>query len=405
MAEEKSPKSVNLLDVLIVIARHKWFLIKVVVSITIIALIISLIWPETYKSSTTILPPKEQQITDGMMGGVLGDIVSTPTQTDKLDNEALLTLIRSRSVRQKIIDEFNLKEEYGVEVREAILDRVANNTQIEEIREGGFGFNPVIAIELSYTDRDPELARDIVDFYLDVVDDQAREINQKNVRERLAIIERRYQKNEQELAEAEEEFSDFQENFGVMLVDAQVEAMIEQIGEVRANLVETKLEADVLAQRVGPNNTELSNLRRRQQELQNEYNSMIQKSEQRMNPDDIFHPFMNMPELGLQYARLQREVEVQNAIYEMIYPQYQQQLMMTEDDSRNLQIMDEPNLPTYKDSPQRAFIVIGGFLFALFISFIFIYIREILKDDNDDESGNRQKINEFVAALKARRDA
>lgn len=405
MAEEKSPKSVNLLDVLIVIARHKWFLIKVVVSITIIALIISLIWPETYKSSTTILPPKEQQIAEGVMGGVLGDIVSAPTQTDKLDNEALLTLIRSRSVRQKIIDEFNLKEEYGIEVQEAILDRVANNTEIEEIREGGFGFNPVIAIELSYYDRDPELARDIVDYYLDTVDSLARGINQKNVRERLDIIERRYERNESELAQAEEEFSDFQENFGVMLVDAQVEAMIEQMGEVRANLVQTKLEADVLAQRVGPNNTELSNLRRRQQELQNEYNSMIQKSEQRMNPDDIFHPFMNMPELALEYARLQREVEVQNAIYEMIYPQYQQQLMLMEDESRNLQVMDEPNLPTYKDSPQRAFIVIGGFLFALFISFIFIYIREILKEENDDGSGNRQKINEFVAALKARRDA
>ena len=405
MTSDNSPKSTNIIDILIVLARHKWFLLKVVFSITLVALIISLIWPETFKSSSTVLPPKEQQLIDGMVGGVLGDMVQPSAQTNKLDNEALLTLIRSRSVREKIIEEFDLQEEYGIEIHEALLDRVADNTNIEEIREGGFGFNPVIAIELSYTDRDPELAKDILDFYLATVDSIARTINQENIQERLDIIERRFDRNQEELTEAEDEFSEFQETYGVMQVHTQVEAMIEQLGDIRASLVETKMQADVLSQRVGPENTQLMNLRRQQQELQNEYDSMIQKSEDRMNPDDVFHPFLNMPELSLQYGRLQREVEVQNAIYEMIYPQFQQQLMLMEDESRNLQVMDEPNMPTYKESPQRAFIVIGGLLFALFVSFIVIYIKEILNEDNPDENGNRQKVNDFLAALKSKRDA
>lgn len=404
MTEDRNTKSVNILDVLIVIARHKWFLLKSVVGITIIALIVSLIWPETFKSTATILPPKEQQIGDGMIGGMLGNVVSRPAQTDKLDNEALLTLIRSRTVREKIIDEFNLHEVYGVQVREALLDRIADNTEIEEIREGGFGFNPVVAIRLSYIDRDPQLAKDVVDFYLHTVDSLAREINKMNIQERLNIIENRYEQNRNELAEAEQKLAEFQENYGLMQVEEQVEHTISQIGEVRASLVETKLQANVLAHQVGPNNAELVNLRRQQEELQREYDRMIQQSEGELNPDDIFHPFLDIPELALTYGRLLRDVEVQNAIHEVVYPQYQQQLMLLGDDSRNLQIMDEPRLPTYKDAPQRAFIVIAGFLFALFISLIVIYFREIMREDKPDDHGTRQKFMELADALKARRD-
>ena len=78
-----------------------------------------------------------------------------------------------------------------------------------------------------------------------------------------------------------------------------------------------------------------------------------------------------MPPLFAEYYRLFREVEIQQEIYKVLYPQYEQQKLNFNEINSGLSLIDEPTLPTYKFYPKRAFIVIAFFL----LGFIVLLLR------------------------------
>ena len=78
-----------------------------------------------------------------------------------------------------------------------------------------------------------------------------------------------------------------------------------------------------------------------------------------------------MPPLFAEYYRLFREVEIQQEIYKVLYPQFEQQKLNFNEINSGLSLIDEPTLPTYKFYPKRAFIVIAFFL----LGFIVLLLR------------------------------
>ena len=54
-----------------------------------------------------------------------------------------------------------------------------------------------------------------------------------------------------------------------------------------------------------------------------------------------------MPPLFAEYYRLFREVEIQQEIYKVLYPQYEQQKLNFNEINSGLSLIDEPTLPTY----------------------------------------------------------
>ncbi|MEX2411680.1 MAG: GNVR domain-containing protein, partial [Candidatus Paceibacterota bacterium] len=96
--------------------------------------------------------------------------------------------------------------------------------------------------------------------------------------------------------------------------------------------------------------------------------------------------------LLLRYSRLYREVEIQNTIYELLIPQLEQQKLFLANKSSGIRVIDPADLPTYKHSPKRAFIVLGGFFFAIFLSLFVVFIRELREDENSEYSQKMDKL-------------
>lgn len=401
--ESNSKKEVNLLDVFLVLAKNKWFITKIVFSITLIALIISLVWPKTYKSTAQILPPVQQESLGGSIGGVLGGLLPMKMSSDKLGSEAILVVLKSRKLREEVIEEFNFQEVYSSNIMEELLRKISANTELEEIRDGGFGFNPIVALEISFVDKDPERAHAVTEFYITKVDSIVRSLNKLNADESFDMISRRYEKNIADLARAEEELKHFQETYGILEVESQSKAIVETLADLRSSSIELELKINLLEQTVNENNSELVTLKRSQQELDRKYNEMVNFSE--INPQvDIFHSLQDMPDLSLQYMRKYREVIIQNKILEVVMPQYEQQQMLMNDSSRNIQIVDEASFPTYKHHPKRAIIVLAGMFFSLFLSFIIIYIKETYRYSKENNPEEFNKMNDLLAALKSKND-
>ena len=394
---------VDILDVLIAIAKNKFFILKTVGIITIIALIISLLWPNTYRSTSTILPPKQTSVLPSGLGGLVGSALGgLGMSSNQLSAEATLSLLKSRSLREELIHTFDLNEVYGSDIIEQLLKNVEQNTTIETIREGGFGFSPLITIDLSYDDRDPKRAQQIVHFYVTKLDSMIRSINKRYAQDSFTLINRRYLQNLEDLERAETALKDFQEQYGIFEVENQAMLMIQNIAQLKAKQIELEVQINVLQQTVSANNPELQGLIRTRDEIARQIEALTLQSDDTAD-NYLFFPLQDIPGLSVEYLRLYREVIIQNKVLETIYPQVQYQEMLLSTSTPSIQTVDAPNLPTYKVAPKRAFIVLGGVLFGLFTSLIMVFYREAMEKGRSKDSAYYYKMKELGEQLRVRK--
>lgn len=400
---EFDDNQVDILDVLISIAKHKTFIIKTVGVITVIALIISLLWPVTYRSTATFLPPKQTSVLPGGLGGLVGSAIGMGVGTAQINAETALNILKSRTIREDIIRTFELSEVYREDIMEFLLKEVQKKTTINVTREGGFGFSPLVYIELSFDDREPWRAQQIVDFYLAALDSTVREINRNYAENSFQMVNMRYLQNLEDLTRAEEEFKAFQQEFGVFEVQEQARLLIQNIAQLKANQIELEIQIAVMRQTINETNPELLNLMRIRDEVSRQVDVLILESEEVADKFPFF-ALTKVPEISLQYMRLYREVVIQNKVLEAIYPQLQYQEMMTRINAPTIQIVDSANLPTYKHAPKRAIIVIAGMFFGIFLSLTVVFYREVMDKGKSADSDYYHKIKDLTEHLSFRKN-
>ena len=403
MSKESEKNEIQLLDALVVLAKHKMLVIKIVVSITLIALVVSLIWPKTYKSTATVLPPAQQRSMPGIAGALGGLLPISLGTEQQINPEVILTILNSRTLRVEMIEAFDLYEVYGSSITEELLISLQENIRIEERREGGFGFNPITSLAISVTDREPERAQQMAAFLVKRLDETVNEINRKNALEQFGVVRDRYQRNVEEMEVAENALKEFQETYGIIEVEEQARAVIETLAEIKARRIETEMMINVMRQSVSEDNADLRRLRRTLAELDRQYDEYVRKSDQEARAARVLPPLLDVPDLALHYYRLLRDVTVQNKIYETLYPQYDFQQVMLEAEKRGIQIVDEAHLPTYKESPKRAFIVLGGMVFSIFLSMLVVFYRHTVETGKRTNSDQYRKIVELQQNLLFRR--
>ncbi len=396
---------INILDVLYTLVREKWTIIKIVGSITLIALVVSLVWPVTYKSSAMILPPKSGSILPGGLGGLLsGNLGQMGMGTATVNSEAALSILKSRSLQEEIIERFNYREVYGTDIKEVLVRQIDQNTSVDEQREGGFGFSPLITVSISFKDRDAERAQQVVDFYITRLKEIIRDINKTYAESSYRMVERRYQQNLVDIEAAELALKEFQEKYGIFEVEEQGRILVDNIAQLKAKSTELDIQIAVLRESYSENQAQLQNLIRTRQEVERTINELLRQSDTSDAAEEfVFFPLDRMPELALEYFRLYREVMIQNKVLEAIYPQVQYQEMMITGEGATIQIIDPPNFPTYKDSPKRALIVLAGMLFSIFLALIVVFYREIMRRGEEDDSGNYHKLRQILEELKFRK--
>lgn len=410
--EVSKSQSVNLLDFSLTAARYKGKIILIIFSITIVGLIVSLLWPHTYKSSAKFT--QYDVMPGGGISSLIGNFVQMPNSTDRVSSEQALIILRSRTMLDRVIEEFNLSEVYGSSIKEYLRKTLASNTLIEENREGGIGFSPIVSIDLSFLDHEPERAQAVAQFYIDQLDSIMTNINRENAEKSFQMFERRYRENLQEMAAAENALVEFQKEHGILELESQLRVLIENIGQVKANIVGMEVQLNIARAGLSSGASRVQELENRLDELNQIYADLIRQSntqatsgdifqEENEGVEDVFPPLMDMPDLGVQYMRLYREMMVQEKIYELVYPQYEQQRLMLREATSGLQVIDEPVLPTYKDSPSRALITIAGFLFSIIVAFFYVAFAEFRRKGKEKSTENYKKYQELKKELSIRK--
>ncbi len=393
-------KKQSLIDHLYVLAKWRGMILKCFFSVCIIAAIISLILPKWYTARATLVPPTESPTMLGI-STLMSNLPFAPNLNfPGMTNAATtyLAILKSRSVRETIIIQYDLISFYESENIDWALRDLDDHLDVGITDEG--------IIEIEYTDKSPERAADVVNSLVSELDKKNTEMSIEQARNTRLFLEKRLDQNKQDLNKAEEDLQKFQEENKAVSLPEQVAAAIGEVAKVKSEMVALEVQRNVLQNTMSQANPVLIQLQARIEELQKQLDKMeygtdakLEKSGSGEKNGELLIPFSRIPEIGLEFARLTRELTIQAAIFELLTQQYEQAKLQEAKDTPTVQVLDRAVPPLIKSKPIRTLFVLFWGALSLLVSVIVIFSIEYwarLEGEAPERYQKMSKIYEFL---------
>jgi tyrosine-protein kinase Etk/Wzc len=404
MAEvPKKDNSKKLEDLLIIFVKYRKLIFINVLLVTIASVIISLLISNKYTATASFISPKKKGGLFGDIGGFSSSIKDLSrtlggrlgTVSDEAYN--YLVILQSRTASQKMIQKFNLRDIYEIDKDkpyEDVIKALRGNVDFNIEDEGN--------IVISVTDKIPERAAEMANYYVQILNEISTELSITESRNNREFIEKRFIQAQNDILTIEDSLENFSKKYNVLAIEDQIKAAIGVAAEIKAKLEIAKLELEILTQNYGDNNPLVQQANLKVDELIKQLGSLRFGEDKNLKSSlNVFVPFEKVPETGILYIRLKRNYEIQNKILEFIYPIYEQAKIEEQKNIPVVLVVDNAIPPEKKSSPRRSLIVIGAFLISFFFSLAYALIKESYSSMQTDQDRFKKVKTGIIDPLKS----
>jgi len=365
-----------------VVRRYWRSIVAIVITVSICAVIISLILPKKYKAEALIIP-----VSAAKGGGGVGGLLSQFSGLASLagvsfggggdESEKFLAILKSRTLTEDVIKQLDLMpilfpksyDENGQNKSdikggeepdmERAVKQLKKHITITENKKDK-------TIRLAGIFRDPEMSARVVNGYIDAlqsfINDNAFTVAKRN----RIFIEDQLEQNKREFLEAGKEVNEFYKKNRVSAVegdlDVDIDIMIDSLVE---DMNSDSARSPKLAQ-LGPSSldkleTKITGLRMRKKDIE----AKIEESKLVKDvPQQVY----------LAYLMMRRELLAKmNAL---LTTQYEMSKIEETREDLGFQVIDWAAVPIRRDSPSRAKICIVSFFMAFMLAVGFAFFRE-----------------------------
>ena len=367
---------INLMDLVLVIAKHNRFILKFTGSVAVLAIIFALLQTNIYTAKTVILPPQQGQSTASMLLGSLGGLAGLAGGAAgiKAPNELHIGMLKSRTVADKMIARFNLQKKYEAKTMEATRKTLAGAT---EIKSGKDGF-----ITIEYSDEDPKLAASVANAYVDELDKLNNTLAVTEASRKRLFFEKQLKSTRDNLTVAEVGLKQTQERTGLIQPEAQGQAIIMAASTLRAQVTAAEVKLQSMGSFATPQNPDYQKLQQNLTSLRAQL-AKVQGSSQQ-GRGDIMVPTGKLPETGLEYFRKMRELKYQETLFELLSKQFEMAKIEEAKEAALIQVVDKALVPEQRSKPKRSLIVLLATLMAFFIGLLLAFVREARERASQD---------------------
>lgn len=380
--------SISLMDMVLVLAKHKKLILLLPVLVGAAGMAISLLLPNIYMANTKILPPQQSQSTASAMLSQLGGLAGGAGAAlgIKNPNDLYLGMLKSRAIADKLIQRFDLQEKYGQKFLENTRQTLGGNSTIVSGKDG------IITVE--FQDKNPKIAADVANAYIEELIVLTGKFALTEASQRRMFFEKQLIQAKDKLVAAEVAFNGALVSKGMISVDAQSKAILETVARLRAGISVKEIQLKAMQAFVTPGNNEY---KRSNQELI----SMRQELEKLENgtPAEAGAD-LNAKESGLSNTQVLRDVRYYQMLYELLGKQYEVARLDEAKDIPMIQVLDKAVEPERKFKPQRAVISILSAFFGLFIALIYVFFLEKMRAPKTTEQ--EEKLMRLKTYLKFR---
>lgn len=383
--QNESRMEVNLIDLAIMLAKHKKLILGVPLLVALVVLGVSLVMSNIYIGTTRLLPPLQQQSSAAAMLGQLGLITGTGAMLGlKRPSDLYVGMLSSRTVADNIINRFDLKRRYGVETYDDVRKILKTKTDITVGDDG--------IIVLAAEDADPKFAADLANAYVDELYKLTQNLAVTEASQRRLFYEKQLKMAKDQLAAAEVSLKEAQETTGVLELSEQGRAMIAAITEIRAQIATKEIELMSMRTFATDQN---QNYKRAQSELVGLRNQ-LKKLE--VGGDNGFVSTRKLPQAGLEYIRKMRDVKYYEALFEILAKQYEMARFDEAKDSSVIQVLDKAVVPELYSKPKRPLMVLVSAFAVGVVCVLWVFLKEASNNarTNSEYSRRLDQLNEYM---------
>lgn len=370
LSQDVAANEVSVVDLLVILVRRRRFILWFTVGATVLTAITVFLIPSRYTASTLVLPPSQNSsMSSALMGqlGSSGALASIAGQSLGIKNpsDMYVSLFRSETVEDALIRRFGLMSRYRKkkisDARRAFENR---STVLLGAKDG--------LIRISVTDRDPKLAAEIANAYVDEFRKLTANLAITEASQRRVFFQQQLLEATQSLTAAEEAMKRTQQSTGILQLDSQAKSLIESAALLRGQIAAKEVELQAMRSYATDDNPQIVIVEQQLAGLKTQLAKLSGSVDS--SSSDIIVPKGNMPQAGMEYLNKLRDVRYYETITELIAKQFE---MAKLDEARQgaiIQVADPALIPDARSFPKRMLTILlallGSFILACLCSFV-----------------------------------
>lgn len=336
LAAGEPDDGMTVLDVALVAAEKARLLILGPLVAGLMALGISYLVPKTYTARTTFLPPQQQQSAAVSALASLGALAALAggSGTFKSPADQYVSLLTSTTLRDRLIEQYDLKAVYEVRFRFEAREALNENVRVSLGRKDG-----IISVEVD--DKDPQRAADMANSHVEELRRLTDLLAVTEAQQRRVFFEQQLQRSKERLTAAQLALR--ASGFDPGALKAEPRAAAEQYARTKAELAAAEIRAQSMRSFLADGAPELE----RQLSVVSGLRRELAKLEQAAAPQE-----------GPDYISRYRDFKYEESLFELFARQYE---LARIDESREgalVQVVDVAQVPEWKSRPKRAVVAL-----------------------------------------------
>jgi uncharacterized protein involved in exopolysaccharide biosynthesis len=350
--------------------EHRALLFRTFVIAAVISAAVAFLIPARYDATTQLMPPDGQAGAGmamlsavagraGGLGAVAGDLLGV-----KNSGALFVGVLQSRTVQDRLIEEFALKSIYHASTMEDARLALASRTGISEDRKSGI-------ITVTVSDHDPRRAAAMAQAYVIELDRLVAQVSTSSARRERMFLEERLTAVKQDLDTAAQKFSQFASKNTAIDIPAQGKAMVEAAAALQGQLIAAESELRGLEAIYTGQNVRVKSLHARVTELRTQLGKLGGDSgaagalSSKSDPS-LYPSIRQLPLLGVTYADLFRQTKIEETVFELLTQQYELAKVQEAKEIPSVKVLDVAVVPTKKSFPHRLTLILAGTALGIF---------------------------------------
>jgi len=251
-----------------------------------------------------------------------------------------------------------------------VLKTVNRIVSVDKDKEG--------LITISAETLSPEVSAEIATAYIEYLSGFARGPQ----KEKRQFIERQLEVVSKEMAVAENEFKDFQDKHRMFTLEKQASAVIERLSSLEAQKIAAGVSLQMQESMLKSSGSVPELVKVEAQKVAEEAKIAALAKEIALVEKDI----TALPELALEFARLQRNLSVKTKIFGVLTEQFEMAKIAEAEEGSQFEVIDRARPPEVKSKPRRSIMVILAGLSAGVLGVFAAFLIEFIRRRKDQEA-------------------
>lgn len=316
-----------------------------------------------FVSTARILPPQQQASSGAMLLGQLSGVaagLAAGGVSLKNPSDIYVAMLQSDSVRNNIIEKFNLKSVFDVKTMFDARKKLESIASVSSTKEG------IIVINVQSSD--PNFSANMANEFVRQLDGLNRQYALTDASKARLFFEKRLTETKKQLNVAELNYQRVQKSKGIIQPESQISGFVAGMEELRAQIRAKEIElASIRSFSTSENPSVVL--------LNNTISSMKQQLAKMEGPANVSDDLSHYSDGVLLHLRAYRELKYQEALFDLLSKQFEAARLDEARESSVIQVLDKA-LPADKSTQYELWLfgLMGGLAFY-FGAFILIILR------------------------------